>query len=239
MEPIDDCSDERPKQSCIHCGTLLESSNSNEDHVPSKCLLDRPLPKHSPKATVCRACNSSFALDEEYLCAFLATVLSGSAEVDSNRFPSAAGAFEHSPRLRDRVAGARREQSTLFGEHEVLWAPEAERINRVIVKNARGHLLHEIGEATTSWPEAVGFVPVVRLSAEQRSVFEYVDLRTHLPEVGSRLMQRVVRGWDFKNGWVIVQKNVYRYAVMDGGETVTVRTLIRNYLATEVHWGPI
>lgn len=236
MESIDDYSDERFKLYCVHCGVLLNADNSNEDHVPSKCLLNRPLPEYPPKVNVCRTCNSSFALDEEYFCAFLAVVLSGSEAVDSDRFPSAAGSLRHSPKLRSRIARAKREQSTLFGEQEILWAPESERVNRVIVKNARGHLLHEIGESTTDPPAAIGVAPAERLSPNQRSAFERVDLGSHWPEVGSRLMQRVLIGGDFEDGWIVVQPDVYRYAVMHWGDTMIVRTLVRNYLATEVIW---
>jgi predicted nuclease of restriction endonuclease-like (RecB) superfamily len=37
------------------------------------------------------------------------------------------------------------------------------------------------------------------------------------------------------DGWVIVQPNVYRFAVVDDGQ-FAVRTVIREYLATEVVW---
>ncbi|MEZ5767187.1 MAG: hypothetical protein R3D80_05580 [Paracoccaceae bacterium] len=49
-------------------------------------------------------------------------------------------------------------------------------------------------------------------------------------------MQRLVTGEDMRSdGWVIVQPGIYRFAVMDIGQFV-VRTVIREYLATEVIW---
>ena len=49
-------------------------------------------------------------------------------------------------------------------------------------------------------------------------------------------MTRLVTGDDMRtDGWVIVQPDVYRFAVMDNGQFV-VRTVIREYLATEVIW---
>ena len=40
---------------------------------------------------------------------------------------------------------------------------------------------------------------------------------------------------DLDEGWVIVQDDVYRYAVAQE-DGLLVRSVIRNYLATEVYW---
>ena len=236
MRPLEDFTDERLKQHCIHCGVFLAACDANEDHVPSKCLLDRPLPDNPPKVTVCAECNLSFASDEEYLSVFLAAVLTGDAMPDAGRFPKAAAAVRRNPKLHARIAWARREQLTLFGESDILWAPEIGRVERVIVKNARGHVLHELGEPMTAPPKSVAFFPVPRLSQRQMAEFEYVDYGSHWPEVNSRLLQRMLGIEPLKDGWVEVQPDVYRYAVMHEGDAVTVRTLLRNYLATEVTW---
>ena len=236
MKPLEDFSDERLKLHCIHCGVFLEACDANEDHVPSKCLLDRPLPDNPPKVTVCAACNLSFARDEEYLSVLLAAVLTGDAAPDASRFPKAATAIRRSPKLHARIEQSKREQLTLFGEPEILWAADAERVERVIVKNARGHLLHELGEATPAHPKSVAFFAVTRLSPDQRDAFEYIDEGPLLPEVNSRMLQRVLGIEPLKGGWVEVQPEVYRYAVMQNMDEVTVRTLIREYLATEVVW---
>ena len=236
MGPFEDFTDERLKQHCIHCRVYLAACDSNEDHVPSKCLLDRPLPDNPPKVTVCAECNSNFASDEEYLSVFLAAVLTGDAMPDADRFPKAAAAVRRNPRLHARIARARQEQLTLFGESELLWAPDIGRVERVIVKNARGHVLHELGEPMTGPPKSVAFCPVTRMSPDQRAEFEYVDYGPLWPEVGSRLMQRLLDIEPLKDGWIEIQPDVYRYTVMHYGGVVIVRTLIRDYLATEVIW---
>ena len=56
------------------------------------------------------------------------------------------------------------------------------------------------------------------------------------PEVGSRSMQRMAIGEGQFGGWVEVQRDVYRYAVMQTPEQILVRTVLRDYLATEVSW---
>ena len=236
MKPLEDYSDERLRVRCIHCSVFLEACEANEDHVPSKCLLDRPLPDNPPKVTVCAECNSSFAPDEEYLSVFLAAVLTGDAMPDAVRFPKAAAAVRRNPKLLALIARTRQEQLTLFGEPDILWVPNVQRVERVIVKNARGHVLHELGEDTIAPPKSVAFLPVTRLSPDQRTEFEHVDYGPGWPEVNSRLMQRLVGVEPLKEGWIEVQPDVYRYAVMHSGDKVTVRTLIRDYLATEVIW---
>ena len=77
-------------------------------------------------------------------------------------------------------------------------------------------------------------MPLTSLDNEQRSNFEDVGMNVW-PEVGSRMMTRYATGQDMENGWVIVQKGIYRYAVFQAG-TMMVRSVIRNYLATEVYW---
>ena len=114
--------------------------------------------------------------------------------------------------------------------------PESDRVNSVIVKNARGHALHELGEPVSGAPSGVGYRPVSRLTVDQRNAFECVSLGALLPEFGSRMMQRVAGVDPLVDGWVEVQEGVYRYAVAQGPDGLLVRTAIREYLATEVYW---
>lgn len=238
MKKLKDYSDARSRVSCTHCQVSLDPSNANKDHVPSKCLLTRPPPPNLPTVMVCRPCNESFSKDEEYLSVFLAAVISGDADPDPSRFPSAAASIEHSPGLRERITRAQRHQLTFWGEPENLWIPEYDRVNNVLVKNARGHALHELGEPVSDAPSGVGCLPMVRWTADQRRTFECVSLGAGWPEVGSRMMQRLAGVDPLVNGWIKVQKGVYRYAVAQGSDGLLVRTVIREYLATEVYWDP-
>ena len=52
------------------------------------------------------------------------------------------------------------------------------------------------------------------------------------PEVGSRMMSRVLTGQDLRDGWVIVQEGIYRYRVDQFGGML-VRSVLFEYLATE------
>ena len=234
MKQLTDYSDDRLRGWCTHCGAAPDSEQVSQDHVPSKTLLNRPLPDNPPVVPICRSCNVSFSIDEEYLSVFLAAVITGNADPHPDRFPVAAASANHSRGLRERIAQARRDQMSSTGEPEVLWEPEIQRVHRVIVKNACGHLLYEFGEANVSPPSRVWCGPLDLLTADERDSFERSPLGAGWPEVGSRMMQRVAGMSPVPGGWVEVQHGVYRYAVGEGPSIV--RTVIREYLATEVVW---
>ena len=239
MEQLTDFSDSRNKGFCIHCGGALRTGESNRDHVPTKGFLNPPYPENLPVVDVCRKCNSGFASDEEYLIAFLGSLLSGSTTPDLVRFPKAASILSRSSRLRNRIARSQTVQGTLWGDPEVLWEPEFERIKRVIVKNARGHVLYEIGEPSLFAPSLVEILPFNRLSVRQKERFENVPRDSAFPEVGSRMAQRLIIAGTSEakvGGWLDVQNGVYRYAVSSMSGHVLVRTVLYEYLATEVMW---
>ena len=234
MEQLTDFSDVRNKGACIHCGAGLVPGYVNRDHVPSKTLLSRPLPDNLPVSPTCMTCNASFARDEEYVSVFLAAVLTGSADPDASRFPRAAASARHNAGLRERIVRARQERASGAGQSQVVWDPEVGRVHRVILKNARGHSFYESGEVTSSPPSRVWCCPLDLLTTDQRDSFERGPSGRGWPEVGSRMMQRIAEASTLPGGWVAVQAGVYRYAV--GWGPTTVRTVIREYLATEVAW---
>lgn len=112
------------------------------------------------------------------------------------------------------------------------------RVNRVVVKNARGHAFYEYGEPMLREPDEVRAAPLESLTAAQRDAFENIQgdgMIAGWPEVGSRMMTRLVTGQDLRDGWVIVQDGVYRYGVAQSGG-ILVRSVLFEYLATEVRW---
>ena len=233
MDQLRDYADGRAEGICIHCGAFFEPSKFDRDHVPSKAFLCSPYPINLPAISVCRHCNNGFSLDEEYSAAFLASVVSGSTKPDPEQFPVAARTLERKPSLRLRIEHSRSAQETPRGKPEILWIPEIERIGRVIVKNARGHAFFELRQPMTSAPSQVEIIPLEHMSSQQRNEFENPRGHFGWPEVGSRLMQRMVTGECGLGGWITVQNGVYRYAV---SEAYTVRIVLREYLAAMVVW---
>ncbi len=236
MDQIEEFVDEREKSWCIHCGGWIAELDTNRDHVPSKSLLREPYPANLPVVEVCAACNEGFSLDEEYLVVFLNCVLAGSTDPHQQRNPRVERILKNNSKLRARIDGSRKEYRTLGGETRSVWTPEVERVNRVIVKNARGHALFEYGEPMLRKPQSVWSAPLETLTTEQRAAFETIETGGGWPEVGSRMLTRVVTGQDLSGSWVIVQDGIYRYAVVQQG-LILVRSVLFEYLATEVLWG--
>jgi hypothetical protein len=116
VQYVEDFGDERQKSWCIHCGRTIANVQANRDHVPTKSLLSKELRElgakfdkdvftqdgweyereeaypdgYLPQVLVCRCCNSSFAVDEEYLLCVLHALFAGSLYPDQNEFPDAA-----------------------------------------------------------------------------------------------------------------------------------------------------
>jgi len=236
MRGIRDYADERHRGWCIHCGAVLANVESNQDHVPSKTILDRPFPENLPTVRICRLCNTSFSSDEEYFTAFLGSVLAGTTDPDQQVSERAEKIMTNNHRLQDAINAQLEVVKDADGNDRVTFVPDIARIQNVVVKNARGHVLFEHGQPAEGEPSHIAIQPIPVLKPDSLANFETINYGEGWPEVGSRLMTRLVSGDDMRrDGWVVVQPNVYRFAVMDHGEFI-VRTVIREYLATEVVW---
>ena len=230
--------DERQKAWCIQCGDQLGDVATNRDHVPSKALLRKPYPENLPVVDTCVACNNGFSPDEEYLRLFLHCVLIGSTDSEQHSDAKIARALQRHKKLRARIERSKTEYRTIGGETRCVWKPEEERVERIVVKNARGHVFYEYGEPMLGEPTRVWTLPLTAMSASEREEFEYDGVVEELagsPEVGSRMMTRALTGQDMRDGWVIVQDGVYRFRVQQRCGIV-VRSVLSEYFATEVHW---
>lgn len=232
-EPLEDFSDKRLKSWCVHCGSWLSSTTTNLDHAPSKAFLLEPHPVNLPVLRVCVGCNNGHSLDEEYLSTFLACAIAGTTDPDrhTNRV---ARTLRHSPRLRSRIEASKKVVEQGDGTTTLIWDPEWDRVRRVVVKNARGHAFYEYGEPMLDEPVAITVRPLELLTDEERLAFES-PVGNGWPEVGSRMMTRILTGQDMDGPWIVVQDGVYRYTVGQSGGLM-VRTVLNEYLATEVSW---
>jgi hypothetical protein len=232
MKEVEDFADSRHKAWCIHCGAVLADTRTSKDHIPTKTLLREPFPANLPLIRICFDCNQSFSPDEQYLVAFLGSVLAGSTDPDRQIHPPAARILRHSSELRQQIERSRRESASADGQPS--WIPEQKQITTALLKNARGHAMYEYGEPMRDEPVSVSAVPIALLAAGQRQDFETVAM-TAWPEVGSRMMTRVMTGQDLDDGWIVVQPGIYRYSVSQEG-LMTVRMVMFEYLAAEVRW---
>jgi hypothetical protein len=227
MRQLRDYSDDRLKLHCAYCS----GDTATRDHVPSKVLLQSPYPDNLPVVPACAACNASFSLDEEYVACFLSAVLAGTTDPTRIGNVKAARILSDKPALRSLIDASRHVEG-----REVTWRPDADRVEAIVLKLARGHVRYEFGEARDWPPDEIWFAPLSVLGDAEREVFENPDSAGVWPEVGSRAMQRlVVYDAVYDEGWVEVQEGVYRYH-LDWSEGVVVRIVLSEYLAAFVRW---
>ncbi|TIQ79916.1 hypothetical protein [Mesorhizobium sp.] len=237
MEYVEETADERMQAWCIHCGKGIAGTKANEDHAPSRVLLDKPHPPRLPAMTVCQPCNTSFSVDEEYLAAFLGAVLAGTTDPSKQRVERAARILGSNAALVRRIEQAKQTYQTQGGDERIVWTPEEARVRNVVVKNAKGHVFYELSEPMVEAPSHVWFRPLESLTTSEREAFEEVSWPNTWPEVGSRMMTRLLRGDDLAGSWIVVQEGVYRYGVTQRDGGMLVRIVMREYLGAEVFWG--
>lgn len=220
---------------CLHCEKAFgDDIVRSVDHCPSKTLLLKPYPTNLPTVPACVKCNNGFSDDEQYVRMFLECVIAGSADPDAQPDSGVRTALVRATGLRAEIEAAMREP--LFPGHPMMWVPDHRRMSNVLTKNARGHLWYEHA-AHRPDPPSVGYAALESLNDEQREAFENPpDVSAVLPEVGTRALARVFSGDTFA-GWTFVQDGRYRFAIDHlGNGAVRVRSIISEYLATEVLW---
>lgn len=225
-----DGGDTRNKGFCAHCGGPDES----RDHNPSKIFLDEPLPGNLPVCSSCTSCNSGFSDDEEYLACFIECVIAGDVDPGRLRRASIARTLAGNQRLQREIRASRQEL-----DGDINWQPDNARVRRVAIKLARGLADYELNEPQLGEPEHVVVVPLLRMSDVERRLFEGAEGGVApWPEIGSRAFHRVIPTGtgkpedEFIDGWLVVQKDRFRYKV----EGPWIRMVLREYLAIEVAW---
>jgi len=258
---LSDFTDVRQHQWCIHCGREKAKLVLNRDHVPSRSLVDKTHHEELQVTEICKACNDSFSLDEEYLLCFLSAVLSGTTNPNSQIIKKAKAKFQENKSLRERIEKQEKHYETLNGDSKSVWEPELGRIKNVVIKNARGHFYHEMGEPMLENPSQTYIAPISSIDASTLQKFQSEPSLSKWGEVGSRWTDRVSTKlffdklskssawgevgsrWNRRQltepifdelGYAVVQPNVYKFKVHT--DIARVDTIIRDYLFTSVSW---
>src|SRR5205085_9951712 len=133
---------------------------------------------------------------ENYLLCVLHAVMAGSLYPDPAKYPEAASILRSNRHVVRSLKTLPDGQLLLFDDLQPFTLyPDAERVRRIILKNAKGHAYHEIAEPLLKAPAHIGFVPLQQLSDDQRSTFESTAMGAGLaawPEVGSRMTVHLV-----------------------------------------------
>lgn len=165
-------------------------------------------------------------------------VVSGSAQPGDVRREKVKRILADNVILASRIGESR--DTDLAGN--LVWQPDIDRVRKVLVKLARGHLAHEL-YPNLDEPLQVSCVPLPTLSEVERAAFEDVPVQgiVGFPEVGTRAFLRTVLAIGPSQGpvaytevWVVVQPDRYRYMVDPDGRAV--RIVLSEYLACMVVW---
>jgi len=223
--------DRRQKGGCAYCG----SKPDTRDHVPSKILLDDPLPLDLPVVAACSACNSGFSLDEEYLACLLECTLCGTTSPSGLRRKKVRRSLKKNPTLAKRLHDCMRADDA----GRLIWQPEMDRVRNIIVKLARGHAAYELYSQLDE-PDEVDFAPFLAMSDDEKIAFQSARHVTPQgwPEIGSRAFLRACGESPDphqRGGWIVVQPGRYRYSVQETGG-VFVGMVLSEYLFCTVRW---
>lgn len=231
MDPRQLFADERLRGFCVYCGGAPES----RDHCPSKILLDEPFPLNLPVVEACNECNNNFSLDEQYVACLIETVICGSANANDVSSLHIKRILTNTPALATRLENSKRLEEL----GNVIWDVEVDRVRRVVLKLARGHIAYELSLPKIEEPDTLSFIPLILMSEEQRLAFESpasgsLEL---WPEIGSRAFIRAAKGLTNPGSeqWNEVQPERYRYLVSQSDGDF-VRFVLSEYLACHVVW---
>jgi hypothetical protein len=83
----------------------------------------------------------------------------------------------------------------------LLWDVDVNRVKRVLLKLARGHIAYEPGLPKLEEPDALSFIPLILMPEEERFAFESpANSSVRLwPEIGSRAFIKATKG--LPNPW--------------------------------------
>jgi len=197
---------------CVYCSAI----SNTRDHIPPKCLLEKPYPANLWVVPACANCNQSYALDEEYLLLLLTQIstspmltakLAEGGQIDR----ALSGSLGLESRLLDALS------VTDDGRVEV--KPERARILRVVQKIAFGiYIAH------------YRIVPdLVEIIAAAAFPCDLEDPRRRLLEALSHTTSLA------RKKWFHVQKGVFSYSVIRDGMSNKALYLLIDF--HETLWG--
>ena len=154
--------DTRLNHFCAFCGCPTET----EDHVPSKCFLDKPHPQDLPVIPCCYKCNHDFSLDEEYVSCMIDCMKAGTASPTLVKREKTRKSLLHNPKLQERISSQIRD----FGG-VLLYDIEKERFEKVFRKLAFGHLAFENDTLVWDSPYSIDIHLLSEMSESQGDCF--------------------------------------------------------------------
>lgn len=202
----------RFREQCVYCGGPEET----RDHVPSKLLLEQPLPPNSLTVPSCLTCNSGYSDDERYVRDALHHVGFGNYSQEKIAPGGVvARSLDHSPLLARKL-----ERAHVGGEDgSILFQPELHRFERIMAKLAVGLWYGRYrGFVGASLFRCEAVEHTRSLSPELLHLTSLQGFaRLAWPDVGSRRLHNAAETWLDQQAerrervWTKVQANVFEY----------------------------
>lgn len=226
MRQITNLGDQRQISHCVYCGGKTET----REHVPSRVFLDTPYPQNLPIVHACEKCNNGYSMDEEYSACLLECVRVGGVSPDLVEREKVIRILSERPKLLEKL-----KKAMSVREGEITFSIETDRLKRVLLKLAKGHVLFEQNEPHLSEePSLFEFGTLELLPEEARHRFEATPVIGLLPEVGSRSLQQLaITEQGAFLPWINVQDGRYRYVVPEVG---LVRMVLSEYFWCQIRW---
>lgn len=241
MEQVKSYADSRLLNGCIYCG----GPANTREHVPSKVFLDKPYPENLPIVNACLECNNGFSSDEEYAATFIEVVSSGTLDTSKIKRERIIEILERTPSLKSRI-----QHSIIRNSSTTTFNMEVERIKRIIIKLAQGHVAFELSEQCEDTPYSIWWGDINKMTEEEQKNFASDTIVDILSEIGSRhsrklmIVETLLKDVNdnikkvevIVNPWIEVQENRYEYITDIVGHLIRVKLLIGGYFACQVVW---
>jgi hypothetical protein len=206
---------------CIYCGNFANT----REHIPSKILLNEPLPNNLMLVPACESCNKGFSSDEiyfAYIVEYLASKYYGykiSGKIQQ--------CFESNLNLQNRI---------LFRDKSNLIIDDL-TVKKILRKYALGHISYIFDTYAYRNDYTVIFKFITELSEEQKREFNTLESMEVMPELGCRGCQELLVSLDGQSAaclWNEVQENRYRYMVCAKADSILVKIIINEYLYAKI-----
>jgi hypothetical protein len=184
---------------------------------------------------VCLACNRDASLDEEYVACLLEVAKHGTVESESLDRRKVMRILNGKPSITARLSSALESggQFSINDEDRI-------RISAVLEKIARSLWAYETAETAARSIASVYFAAIPGLAPDKFEAFIKLEGIEIFPEVGSRMMSRVLISSEgpIPPAWIEVQPGRFIYGVelLSGGGRV--KMVLSDYLAVEVDLTP-
>lgn len=217
--------DERLKYNiCSLCGNPDPDS---KEHVIPKVFLEEPFPKNLPTTISCRKCNESYSKDEQYLACLIECVISGTTDPDKIERKKISRTLKNSSGLRKML-----KNDKTSNKGDIFFTIDSKRVENVLIKLARAHLFYYINEINYEHPEILKYEPIINFTSEEKTLF-FKNEGYLYPEIGSRYF---ISSIEENIDWHIIQEDSYQFLIESKSNLITVKILIRNYLACIITW---